>query len=95
MLQVSNGQVFDVGDFRIMLGEVKQGHGGTQQTKGVAVEIEWRSGDENDLVTGEEVIKSFWAALDLKDAKEFIRVPGFDEGFGNVRQWCDALKLRV
>ncbi|MCJ1321933.1 hypothetical protein MMC15_007278 [Xylographa vitiligo] len=93
VLQVSNGQIFEIGDFRIRIGEVRQG--GTQQVRGTICEIEWTSGDKNDWATGEDVIKSFWTALDMKGPREYIRVPGIDEEFGNIRQWCDALRLRL
>ena len=93
VLQVSNGQVFEIGDFLIRIGEVRQG--GTQQVRGTICEIEWTSGDESDWVTGEEVIKSFWAALDMKGTREYIKVPGTGDEFSNIRQWCGALRLRL
>ncbi|KAI9852763.1 MAG: hypothetical protein M1838_005521 [Thelocarpon superellum] len=40
MLIVSNGLAFEVQDFRIRLGEVKQAHG-AQVSRGVVVEVEW------------------------------------------------------
>ena len=95
VLQVSEGYAFEVDDFRIRLGEVKQGQGGPQQTKGIVVELEWLSGDENDWTTAEEVIKSFWSTLDIKGTRDHIKVPGLGDGFGNIRQWFEALRLRT
>ncbi|MCJ1405471.1 hypothetical protein MMC11_008699 [Xylographa trunciseda] len=95
MLQVSNGQVFEVGDFRIRVGEVTQGHSGIQQVRGTICEIEWTSGNEDDTTIGEDIIKSFWTALDMRGAREYIGVSGTDEESGNIRQWCDALRLRL
>ncbi|MCJ1388824.1 hypothetical protein MMC18_001674 [Xylographa bjoerkii] len=95
VLQVNNGQVFEIGDFRVRIGEVRQGQGGIQQVRGTICEIEWTSGEESDWVTGEDVVKSFWSALNIRGAREYIRVSGMDEGFGNIRQWCDALRLRL
>ena len=95
VLQVSNGSVFEIGDFRIRIGEVRQGQGGTQQVRGSICEIEWISGDDSEGVTGEDVIKSFWTALEIRGAREYTTVVGIDDGFGNVRQWCEALRLRL
>ena len=93
-LQVSNGQAYEVGDFIIRFGEVKQGQGGAQQIKGTIVELECFAGDVEDWETAELDIKAFWAQLDIKGAKEFIRVQGLDQGSSNARQWFEALRLR-
>ena len=95
VLQVSQGLAFEVGDFRVRLGELRQGQSGTQQTKGVVVEIEWMSVDGIDCSTTQDNIKSFWTSLDIKDAKEYIGVPDFKDNFSNIRQWCKALRLRT
>ena len=93
-LQVSNGQAWELGDFVIRFGEVKQGQGGSQQIRGTVVEIEWRAGEPDDWETAEQDIKSFWTHLDIPGAREFIKVPGFDHDSANVRQWLEALRLR-
>ena len=93
-LHVSNGQAFEAGDLRVKIGEVRQGQGGAQQGKGVIVEIEWAGGDEYHLSTAEGVIGAFWKKIDIKGARECMRVPGVEQDFSNVRQWCEALRLR-
>lgn len=93
-VQISNGQAFEAGDFRIRLGEVKQGHGGAPQGRGTIVEIEWMDGDHDDWETAEGVIRGFWKGLDIPGARELIKVAGIEEGFSNARQWCEVLRLR-
>lgn len=95
VLQVSQGYAFEVDDFRVRLGEVKQGQGGSQQIKGVIIEVEWLSAGENEWTTAEEVIKSFWSTLDIKGARDYIKPPGLGENFGSIRLWCEALRLRT
>ena len=95
VLQVSQGLAFEVGDFRVRLGELKQGQSGTQQNKGVVVEIEWMSADDIDWSTTQGTIKSFWTSLGITNAKEYITVTGFKDNFGSIRQWCKALELRT
>ena len=94
VLQVINGQAYEIGDFAIRFGEVKQGQGGSQQIRGTIVEIEWRAGDTDDWETAEQVIRAFWAQVDIEGAKEFINVPGVDQGSANARQWFEAMRLR-
>ena len=93
-LSVINGQYFEVEDFRLRIGEVRQGQGGAQQNRGVVVEVE-RIGGADDWDTVEDDVKSFWAGLEFKGAKEFIRVPGVETDLANIRQWCEALRLRA
>ena len=93
-LSVSNGQAFEVEDFRIRLGEVRQGQGGAQQNRGVIVEVEWAGGDD-DWDAIEDEIRAFWTGLDFKGAREYIRVPGIEKNLGNIRQWCEAIRLRT
>ncbi|KAI9846401.1 MAG: hypothetical protein M1837_003992 [Sclerophora amabilis] len=47
---VSRGLGFEAGDFRVRVGEVKQGQGTTQSTKGVIVEVEWVAGIDEAVV---------------------------------------------
>ena len=94
-LQVNQGLTFEVDDFRIRLGEVKQGQGSSQQTKGVIVELEWLGEMEIEAVAAEEAIKSFWSSLNIKGARDYIRIPGLGDNFGSIRQWCEALRLRA
>ena len=95
VLQVTQGQAFEVGDFRLLVGEVRQGQGSSQQVKGVVMSIEWLSGDEGDWEIGGQILKSFWAALEIKGARDYINVTGVREGFASVKQWCEALRLRL
>lgn len=95
VLQVSQGYAFELDEFRVRLGEVKQGQGTSQQTKGVIVEVEWLSGEEYGWAAAEEAIRSFWATFGIKGARNHITVPGLGDAFGNIRQWCEALKLRT
>ena len=93
-LSVINGQYFEVEDFRLRIGEVRQGQGGAQQNRGVVMEVEWIGGDD-DWDALEDEVRSFWAGLEFKGAKEFIRLPGVETDLANIRQWCEALRLRA
>lgn len=93
-VQISNGQAFEAGDFRVRLGEVRQGQGGASQGRGTIIELEWMGGDQNDWETAEGIIGGFWKGLDVQGARELIKVAGVEEGFSNVRQWCEVLRLR-
>ena len=92
MLVVSNAQAFEVGDFRVRLGEVRQGP--TTPGRAVVTEVEWNSGGGEDWETAEAVIKPFWDHLEAVGAKECFHVPGVDKSYGSVRQWCEILRLR-
>jgi hypothetical protein len=94
-IQVIQGQAFDVGDYRIKVGDLKEGHGGAQQVKGTVIEIENLGGEENDLEAAEEGIRSFWSSLNIEGARDFTKVPRLDDEFGTIRQWCEALRLRA
>jgi len=95
VLQVNQGYAFELDEFRVRLGELKQAQGSSQQTKGVIVEVEWLSKGENGWSTAEEAIKSFWATFGIKGARDHISVPGLGDGLENIRQWCEALRLRT
>lgn len=93
-MHVFNGLAFEVGDFHIKIGEVKQGQGGTQQLRGTVVEVDWVGGGNSEWETAEEVIKAFWAGLDIAGGKGYFRSRGMEMGFENVQVWCEALRLR-
>ena len=93
MLVVINAQAFEIGDFRVRLGEVRQGP--TTPSRAVAIEVEWvGGGEEEDWENAEAMIKPFWEQLEVVGAKECIQVPGIDRRYGSVRQWCEILRLR-
>ena len=94
---MQNGQGFEVGDFRVRVGEVRQGMGGAIQGRGVVVELEYLGGGEEgeeDWDTAESAIRAFWAGLGVPGAREFIRIQGVEEGWGVIRQWCEVLRMR-
>jgi len=94
-VQVIQGQAFEVGDYRIKVGDLKEGHGGAQQVKGTIIEIEWIGGEENDSEAAGEGIRTFWSSLNIEGARDFTKVPGHTDEFGTIRQWCEALRLRT
>ncbi|CAI7606977.1 unnamed protein product [Penicillium bialowiezense] len=85
---VSNGMVYDVGDFRVRLGDVRQTFP-TARVRGTVVEIEWRGpsivegefeGIREEDVDAEyaataELIREFWGRLGMQ-GREAILVPG-------------------
>lgn len=83
---MSHGQGFEVGDFRVRVGEVRQGIGGTVQGRGVVAEVEYMGGEEEE---GEGMIRAFWEGLGVRGAREVG-----EEGWGDVRRWCEVLRLR-
>lgn len=101
MVSVGNGLTYEVGDFRIRVGELRQGLGSLQALRGIVVEINWaggggtESGDSDHMEKEVEwVIKGFWEPLGVTGAKEVFQVAGFAEGNGTVRQWLEMLRLR-
>lgn len=93
-LSVSNGQGYRTGEYRVRLGEVRQGAGSGAQLKGIAVEVEWTGGEEGDLETGETMIRAFWDGLGLKKGRGVVHVAGLEKGNGSVRQWFEVLRLK-
>lgn len=93
-LSVSNGMGYWLGDFRVRLGEVRQGVGSGAQLKGVAVEVEWAGAEEGDWELGEPTIRTFWENLGLKKGRGIVHVPGLEKGNGTVRQWIELLRLK-
>ncbi|KAK4691593.1 hypothetical protein P7C71_g5435, partial [Lecanoromycetidae sp. Uapishka_2] len=99
VLTVTNGQSFEIGDFRIRVGEMRQGGGGGQMTRGAICEIEWVGGDEEgdketDWDTAETTIRGFWEGLGIRGARSVFDVPGLALGESSVRQWCEILRVR-
>ena len=99
ILNSSNGHAFEIGNFRVRVGELRQsGSGGGQMGRGAVCEVAWvgedaEQGGENWEV-GEAVVKGFWEGLALRGAREVYWVPGLGSGEGTIRQWCDLLRPR-
>ena len=95
---MANGLSYEVGDFRVRVGELRQGMGSSQVLRGVIVEVNWAGGDgavdSDRMEEVEGVIKGFWEPLGVKGWKEVFRVAGFVEGNATVRQWFEMLRLR-
>lgn len=92
-----DGLAYEIGDFKIKAGELKQGVGGAQLVRGVVVEVTYlgETGPEHDGVQAEEMIMAFWDELDMKGAKEFRGDERKEEdGVDNVRLWSMALLLK-
>lgn len=99
-LLVGNGLAFEMEDFRVRVGEVRQGQTGL--VKGTVVEVEWLaaadedSEEESDCDTAHLVIRAFWDTLGIDGAREVMRVPGSgNKGFDLVNQYCQLLRSRV
>ena len=100
-LLVQNGFGFEMEDYRVRIGEVKQAQA-AQAPRGVVVEVEWL-GDGDDGAsggeTGEMAVQAFWDALELQGGRKYIKVPGAG-GNGKAkssdlaRQYCELLRLR-
>lgn len=102
VLNVNNGAAFETGEFRVRVGELRQGPGGgTQMVRGAICEVELINGDGDDVsIDGEPgaasaLVKGFWESLGIQGAREVLDVPGSAEGEVNIRQWCEILRLRV
>lgn len=99
MLSVGNGTAFEIGDFRVRVGEVRQsGIGGVQMGRGALCELSW-SGDsgeekEESWEAGETVVRGFWEGLGIRGAREVFWVPGLGDGEGTIRQWCEILRAK-
>lgn len=99
-LHVGNGVAFEVEDFRVRVGEVRQGQ--TALVKGTVVEVEWLaaadadSEEDTDWDTAQMGIRAFWDTLGVEGAREVVRVPGSgNKGFDLVGQYCQLLRSRV
>lgn len=93
-LGVAHGLAYEVGDYGIRVGELRQGTGSAQLVRGVVVQVEWKRGDEGNWEEANGFIRGFWETLGIKGAREILQVPGMGSGDGNVRQWCEVLRLR-
>lgn len=78
------------------IGEVRQGVGGTVQGRGVVAEVEWVGGGEEEEGEGEGMIRAFWEGLGVGGAREVGVGAGEEgmDGWGDVRRWCEVLRLR-
>lgn len=99
-LHVGNGLAFGMEDFRVRVGDLRQGQ--SALVKGTVVEIEWlaaadgESQEESDWETSQLVIRAFWDTLGIDGAREVIRVPGSgNKGLDLVGQYCQLLRFRV
>ena len=86
-LIVGNGAAFEIEDFVVRLGVLRQATG-TQATKGVLIEVEW-AGDEDEAVGEAVIMKAFEDKLDLSETG----VIGRGEGVGLARLYCEVLRL--
>ena len=95
VLYVSHGHAFEVGDFRVRVGKLKQGN--AQIPRGIVVEVQWNGGEDEgreDWEGAEAIIGSLMDGLALKAVRKVFWVPGLGDGEGSVRQWIDVLRLR-
>lgn len=93
VLQVVGGHAYEVGDFRVRFGDVRQGQGGAQQIRGTVIEIE--SSIDASSSDAEEAIKSFWASLGIKGAKEYTKSAGPKYGLNDIGLWFEAMRSRA
>ena len=90
---VGHAQAFEIGSYRVRVGEMRQGT--TSLGRGVVVEVEWAGGgEEEDWENAEGMIRPLWDQLRVSGARECFQVPGMNMGYGSVRQWCEILRLR-
>jgi TATA-binding related factor (TRF) of subunit 20 of Mediator complex len=96
VLQVTNGQSYEVENFTVRFGEVremKQGQGGVQHIRGTVVEVKWIGKEAKSSKT--ESIRRFWRDLNIAGAKEYIADVDSDQGLGDVQRWLSAMRLRA
>ncbi|KAL8998670.1 MAG: hypothetical protein Q9169_002331 [Polycauliona sp. 2 TL-2023] len=98
LLAVVEGLAYQIGEFRIKAGELRQGVGGAQLVRGVVVEVVHSGEDEGaqDRSQTEDMITAFWDELGVSEAKEF-RAGGenkVEDGFEDVRLWSALLMLK-
>lgn len=96
---MGNGQAFEIDDYRIRVGEVRQSHGGGGQIgRGAICEIDWMGDtddeDDKDMETAVAVIKGFWEGLGIRGARECFWGAGLDKEEGTIRQWCEILRSK-
>ena len=99
ILNAGNGHAYEIGDFRVRVGELRQsGSGGGQMGRGAVCEVAWVGEDAEQgnegWEAGEAVVKGFWEGLALRGAREVFWVPGLRDGEGTIRQWFELLRPR-
>ncbi|KAF6225228.1 hypothetical protein HO133_010425 [Letharia lupina] len=99
ILSAGYGHAFEIGDFRVRVGELRQGgSGGGQMGRGAVCEVTWireeAEQEQEGWEVGEAVVKGFWEGLALRGAREVYWVPGLGDGEGTIRQWCELLRPR-
>jgi len=104
-LSILNGVEYNVGEFKIRLGELRQISGQQQTVRAVICCIETSSmadgGDNGPGSNGSATraaLSDLWAAIGFANIKEAFGTYPIDstteEGFDEVRLWCDVLRLR-
>ena len=95
---VIDGLGYEVGDFRVKVGELRQGIGGAQLVRGVVVEVTHRveDGGGEDIGQTQDMITAFRDELGIDGAREY---KGDEEGkvedrFEVVKLWSELLVLK-
>ncbi|KAL8726288.1 MAG: hypothetical protein Q9181_006112 [Wetmoreana brouardii] len=98
ILAVTDGSTYQIGDFRVRAGELRQGIGGAQLVRGVIAEVAYmgQDGEGDAKGSAEGIITAFWQELGVQGAREFMSTGpgGRDDGFEDVRLWCRVLMLK-
>lgn len=108
LLHVVHGATFEVGDFRIRIGDLKPGSasaGTSQKSRGAVCEIEWIDTEntqsdrtiedqEKYWQNAEPMIKEFWDSLEVKGARQVFPVADLGDELSTARQWFDILPQR-
>lgn len=104
-LQVMQGAAYEIDEFRIRVGDLRQ-ITPRQQMRGTVVEIEWigngegNDDKEEDLEGGEVLIQAFWENLGMEFGekqivREFVTPPGLRrDQLASVRLFVELLRLR-
>lgn len=99
-MTVTNGAAFEFDDFKVRIGDLRQGQG-AQPTRGVIVEVEWLAdgedyvGEAEEMEDGARLLRELWAKLELHGGREIINVPGMGSGGKGMclaRQYCELLR---
>ena len=94
-VSIVNGVEYNVGEFKIRLGELRQ-ISGQQQLRAVICCIETSSMADGSATRA--ALSDLWAAIGFTNIKEAFGTysinPTTEEGFDEVRLWCDVLRLR-
>ncbi|KAL8706116.1 MAG: hypothetical protein Q9201_000818 [Fulgogasparrea decipioides] len=85
ILAVIDGSTYQIGDFRVRAGELRQGIGGAQLVRGVIAEVAYLGQDGQGEAKGsaERMITAFWQELGVQGVREFLSTGpgGRDDGF--------------